>query len=276
MNYLRCDSCGHFNEVKTEYLSFCGACGKKLENCFQYWKKSNSGSFEDYKKENCIEQAAVSLPASPGKKRNPLRLPAYILLYFICLSSLILAKVYVFDKTVASMATLAGNASHGDLAVLNGAGWNSMDCDGILLQSPIKLNRNDELVELPPEIRELVSRLDIWSGSYSNSFYIMTSSTTYITGLPANLEGAATGSVNEMSRREGVSDFAYEESDIERSGKKGKLQKGRYRQNDIQMAFVNAIFAEESRLWQVAVGYYGGSPEGPEISNRVIDSIRLR
>ncbi len=30
MHYLKCDQCGHLNEAKTEYLTFCTACNKRI------------------------------------------------------------------------------------------------------------------------------------------------------------------------------------------------------------------------------------------------------
>lgn len=40
MHYLRCNNCGHFNEVKTEYLTFCSKCNKKLNNSYGEWRKT--------------------------------------------------------------------------------------------------------------------------------------------------------------------------------------------------------------------------------------------
>lgn len=57
MYFLRCNSCGHLNEVKTEYLIFCSKCKKKIENNYSNWIKRNPGkSFEDYKKMVCTTQ----------------------------------------------------------------------------------------------------------------------------------------------------------------------------------------------------------------------------
>lgn len=67
MDYLKCTKCGHYNEVKTEYLVLCNACGKKLENSFVSWAKHNHDkSFEDYKQEVCTP-VKVEAPKSKAK-----------------------------------------------------------------------------------------------------------------------------------------------------------------------------------------------------------------
>jgi hypothetical protein len=57
MNYLICGKCGHFNEVKSEYLIFCESCNKKLENNYSDWKKRNSDkTFDDFKEIICTTE----------------------------------------------------------------------------------------------------------------------------------------------------------------------------------------------------------------------------
>ncbi len=60
MYYLKCENCGHLNELKTEYLTFCTSCKKKMTNNFTEWKKRNPGkSFEDYKQLMCISEDKI-------------------------------------------------------------------------------------------------------------------------------------------------------------------------------------------------------------------------
>ncbi len=57
MHFIKCSNCGHFNEVKTEYLIFCSQCNKKLENNLTDWRKRNSDkSFDDYKQLICTTE----------------------------------------------------------------------------------------------------------------------------------------------------------------------------------------------------------------------------
>jgi len=57
MHFIKCSNCGHFNEVKTEYLIFCSQCNKKLEKNYTDWSKRNSDkSFDDYKQLICTTE----------------------------------------------------------------------------------------------------------------------------------------------------------------------------------------------------------------------------
>jgi|WetSurMetagenome_2_1015567.scaffolds.fasta_scaffold80678_1 hypothetical protein len=54
MYFLKCPKCGHFNEVKTEYMIFCANCHKKLDNNYTDWFRQNPDkSFDTYKQLMC-------------------------------------------------------------------------------------------------------------------------------------------------------------------------------------------------------------------------------
>lgn len=72
MYYLKCNHCGGYNEIKTEFQIFCSICGKKLENNFKEWEKRNPGkNFEDFVKIECTtekEEVIVKKQSSKGWK----------------------------------------------------------------------------------------------------------------------------------------------------------------------------------------------------------------
>jgi hypothetical protein len=56
MLYLKCTNCGHYNELKTEYITFCTNCNKILSDNFPDWKKRNPDrTLDDFKKIVCTE-----------------------------------------------------------------------------------------------------------------------------------------------------------------------------------------------------------------------------
>lgn len=58
MHYLICGKCGHYNEVKSEYLVFCSNCKKKLENNYSDWSNRNPDkTFEDFKEIICTTES---------------------------------------------------------------------------------------------------------------------------------------------------------------------------------------------------------------------------
>jgi hypothetical protein len=83
MVYLKCSRCGHYNEVRSEYITFCTRCNKKIEDNFPDWKKKNPDkSFDEFKKTVCSETA--SEPELKPAKRHPKSLKYWVgfLLFF--------------------------------------------------------------------------------------------------------------------------------------------------------------------------------------------------
>jgi hypothetical protein len=71
MLYLKCTNCGHYNELKTEYITFCTNCNKILPDNFQDWKKRNpEKSLNDFKNLVCIANKET-----PIQKKNKSKWP---------------------------------------------------------------------------------------------------------------------------------------------------------------------------------------------------------
>jgi hypothetical protein len=78
MYFLKCSRCGHFNEVKTEYMIFCSNCNKKLDNNYSDWIKRNSDkSYDDFKKLICTTEAKETPKIKP-KSNKPKGLKYWI------------------------------------------------------------------------------------------------------------------------------------------------------------------------------------------------------
>lgn len=79
MDYLKCNNCGHLNKIKTEYLTFCTDCNKKLDNNFSDWNNRNpEKTFEEFKKVVCISEEDINNAKSQKKKTNKKGLKYYI------------------------------------------------------------------------------------------------------------------------------------------------------------------------------------------------------
>ena len=85
MHYLKCEQCGHINVLKTEYLTFCSNCNKKLDNSFSEWQKRNQGkSFDDYKQLVCISETEIQRQieeARPKKSKSAKYWIGFIVLF---------------------------------------------------------------------------------------------------------------------------------------------------------------------------------------------------
>ena len=95
MHYLACDHCLHPNEVKSEYLTFCEKCGKKIQNNFTEWQKENPGrSFEEFKNTVCRTAILHWEPEEiqPRQKKN--KLLQYSIILFGAAAAVTLAMVW--------------------------------------------------------------------------------------------------------------------------------------------------------------------------------------
>ncbi|MUP39139.1 hypothetical protein [Labilibaculum euxinus] len=71
MHYLKCNNCGHLNELKSEYMTFCTKCSKKLENNYSDWKIRNSDqSFDEFKQVMCTTEAIEASKEIPKTKNR--------------------------------------------------------------------------------------------------------------------------------------------------------------------------------------------------------------
>jgi hypothetical protein len=78
MYFLKCDICGHCNEVKTEYLTFCSNCHKKLKNNYSDWVRLNPGkTFDNFKQTVCITEI-VEAPQEKKERNRPKSLKFWI------------------------------------------------------------------------------------------------------------------------------------------------------------------------------------------------------
>lgn len=72
MHFLKCNNCGHLNEVKSEYMVFCSKCKKKLGNNFSDWHRMHpEKSFEDFKHLVCISHEEIPVSNQPVKSKKP-------------------------------------------------------------------------------------------------------------------------------------------------------------------------------------------------------------
>jgi hypothetical protein len=69
MIYLKCSKCGHYNEFKTEYITFCTNCNKVIPDNYPDWKKRNpEKSLDDFKRLFCTDKIEEALPKKDAKK----------------------------------------------------------------------------------------------------------------------------------------------------------------------------------------------------------------
>lgn len=267
MHYIKCNNCGHLNEVKSEYLIFCSNCDKKIENNFRDWEKRNPGkSFEDFKQLMCVSELDLQ-QTSTNKNSRPKGLKywigfavAFAIVYAIgSFGGEAIVKFFNSEKTAKEVLENEWiTDTYGEL--------------GLTVTTPIKMTKSD--LPIPDNVRQVIEQMDIYDHMSEKGFKIMISSVKYNSSIgQINLQGAADGSISEMKLEKGVSDFNYTEENVQHKNISGFKQKGTYNQNGIVVEFINMGFSKGLIFWQVFVAYQIDDEVGRIAAKRVIDSI---
>jgi hypothetical protein len=270
--YLKCDHCGHLNEVKTEYLVFCQQCNKKLDNNYANWKMTSFGkSFEDYKKEVCISSDHLQQqePKTKSKKKRITRqqwinmIIGITMVVIIGKGTELLIRHYFFPS----------------LKKYTQVEWTQQTCGtlGLSLEAPLELKPADEMAEqLPEAAMDLIQLVESCQTNVKfRKLYIMANSVRYNPDINVSLEGAIQGSLQEVQNRTEVKNFQHDVSPIRNGELVGGLITGKWKEGSSLVGFRMVIFAKGTVMWQVLVGYDYTDPHGREIADKIIQSVRI-
>jgi hypothetical protein len=106
MYYLKCEHCGHLNEIKSEYLVFCAGCSKKIESNYTAWSRKNEGkTLEEFKKLVCItDEQVMLLEKETTRKKIPLGIK--ILAGYLAALTILLALLMLADDILSVLSKL--------------------------------------------------------------------------------------------------------------------------------------------------------------------------
>ncbi len=267
--YLKCNQCGHLNEVKSPYLVFCTGCNKKLENNFSSWQaKHPEKSYEDFQQLMCVSDADLQIKNTEKKtKHKSMKYWIGFVISFAVFYAIgqfggqSIVRFFNFDKTPENIMQKDWvYKSYGDL--------------GLSLETPTVLKKGT--LALPEEIQQLIEHMDVYDNMSQKGFKVTANSIKYSDKIgQANLEGAAEGSVNEMKIQKGVTDFNYEQFRVNLDIIPGIIQSGTYKHKGEAVEFTNAIFSKGTTTWQVLVLWKEDDIFGRQAGKRIIDSIKI-
>lgn len=269
MHFLKCNSCGSLNEVKSEFLIFCQKCNKKLDVNFRDWQIRNPDkTFDDFKSLICVSENEVN--NNPVVKKNRPKSFKYWIAFAITLTiSTIIGQLFgdklfeliKFGKTSKSLLEQTWlSEKYGQ--------------DGLIVETPFKLNATQ--LPFPDNVKALIDNCSSYTTKTSKSFMIMINCIRYKPEVGTlNLQGAANGSVSEMKMQSGVTDFDYTEDYIFKGDIPGFIQNGTYIQDKVEIAFINTGYVRGIVMYQIFVGYKSDDEVAKQIAERVIASIKI-
>lgn len=131
-------------------------------------------------------------------------------------------------------------------------------------------------VELDSEVRKKIDLMETYTldNVNANDYQCLVSYVIYNKGIMADLDGAAEGSITNMSKEASISDFKVEKKYIALPGAKGILITGTYKADGKKGVFRSEIFVKRNNLWMVITMDLTGDTMG-KITTAILNSIAI-
>ncbi|WP_212006633.1 hypothetical protein [Chitinophaga sp. HK235] len=274
MKYLQCDTCSHTNALKSEYLTFCDNCGKKLPNTFADWRKAHPlGSFAEYQqlvgisiKEKKPNKTAIWLrnqlqPANKGK----------VIVFFSLVLVLLATAGTLFGKR-AVFTLLYAKVPKSYLY----SSWQTATIgrQALEISTPVKLWIHDQA--LAPEITKVTEYAKSYRNEEGGGIQITVNMYSYWENVANNLENAAEDMRHTM-QQDDLSDIRSKSIPVLISGMSGKLEEGNYLyKGGIRLAFQNLVVVKGKSRWEILIRYRDDDAVAPQVAQRVLKSLKIK
>ncbi len=271
MHFLKCSHCGKFTEVKSEYVTLCQHCEKKLDNHFRQWSERNPNkSFIEFKDLVCVTDNEVENIPKVKSPKSRLGLKFWIGFVFTAIVSTLVNQYF---KGNLEWAFRPSSSSQNLLE----ATWTrqSYGLNAVTLEIPFQLDS----IALPftEDVAGLIDHITSNIKETRSGLTVMVNGINYVKKVgEVNLWGAAQGLVEEISNQPGVSELNHTEEGTFKDGFPGIIQKGTYFQNKTKMKFVNLIYGKDLLMYQITLGYRYRDKAAEEIIQRIMQSIEIK
>jgi hypothetical protein len=275
MIYLKCKSCGHYNELRSEFLTFCGQCEKKLENNYSEWKnKRPESNFEDFQQEVAV--------GTNGVKTSRLTLLKQRYLKQVGRRGVLLTLILVIGIAAVAGGYFGKRVVYGMIfPKLNKASlyksWETavIGRQALEISTPVHLGVNDK--PLIPEIAQLVEYAKSYRNRGDDGMQIEVNMYSYRPNISNDLEVAGVAAAEEMKQSGEISDLKYTSNPVMQSGVDALLQQGTFAfKNAIRLSFCNLLLVSGQHRWQIAIRYREDDTTASLAAQRIIKSIRIK
>ncbi len=270
--FILCPHCEFPNEVKTQYLTFCSDCGKKLDKTFTNWHKDHpKSSFEEYLSSECyaVDEKLIKPRSTPDKEEfkpgNKVWLGTLIGIVFIIALGV--------SVTIDWSSLLASDIATKEVLDVD---WERKTYGslGLSIEAPFVLKTMP--VKIPAEARKFIGSMESFTVKQSQ-IEVMLSHVQYVPSVgQANLSGATTGILNNMRNARGVSDFKYDQRIQSFTNYEGYELNGTYFLAGKRHQFVCAVVAKELKLYQVIINFPADNQTMKAVADRIIKSIEIK
>ena len=272
--YLNCQNCDYYNEVSSEYLTFCESCKKKLIGNFREWQKFNPDKgLVDFKLEECIEESKIPLSEEiyEPKELKSKKIWLKVLISALVILGLMLVffpSIYKNSQLLLYFSTLNDKESHFN--------WEQKQYGdyGLYFDSPVKLK--PLALNIPAQHASLLKELQSYSSDPDASIAVMAISTEFNPNIGSvNLQASISSFIKQIKSLPGISNLRLSQTETSISGIDGYEQKGTFLQDGKPKAFISIGVTKGMILWQVMVVYDDKNDSLEEAKERIINSIEI-
>ncbi|MBW8684271.1 hypothetical protein [Chitinophaga rhizophila] len=275
MIYLKCKSCGHYNELKSEFLTFCADCGKKLPVNYAEWKlKHPEGSFEQFQKDKGVKQKKA--------RANHLGILQQRYLAWAGRRGVIITLILVIGLAAVAGGYIGKRVVYNLIyPKINKAwlysSWETVKIgrQAIEISTPMHLGVNDR--PLAPEIAQFVEYAKSYRNRVEEGMHVEVNMYSYRANVSNDLEVAGAASATEMKKNKEISDLKYTTDTLSQNGMAALLQEGSFLyKNGVRLSFANLLMVNGQHRWEVVIRYREDDTIGLETAHRIIKSIHVK
>lgn len=267
MYYLKCGHCAAYSSLKSEYITFCDHCGKKLPVSYADWKVRHPlEDFDAFRKAEGISAAEYqSIMKKQYRRAFDMRKTAALITGLVVLLTFSALGAYYGPALVKMLREPAVSP-----ALLEAANWRTFRGNVIRLQTPFSLS--------PVNARETAGmRIKTFKGgSRADGLVIQMQEAVHLSDPDIGLEPAAGELAEMLSNLPNTSRFTMKEQLLDISGQRAIWQHGTYvYQQSVEMEFNSLVVVQGGTRVQVLVTHRGQDQTGREVAGKVMRSARL-
>ncbi|MCE4562709.1 hypothetical protein INQ51_00180 [Maribellus sp. CM-23] len=191
MYYLKCEKCGHYNSVISEYMVYCGKCKIHLPNNYIDWVSKNPNkNFDDFKQLVCISQSDVptqnttvvkppkrseaSSSVPPKRRKRKLTKSQLIGIIVGAIVAAVFTQIGKYAATELKEFIQMRKIESVEFAAPDTTNWNSFTCDKanfemLFPQTPMELSQDVEVEN--GELRVVMYMYEPELGADANLLY---------------------------------------------------------------------------------------------------------
>lgn len=275
MIYLKCNACAHYNELRSEFLTFCGHCGRKLPDNYSEWKQKHPESdFEAFREEIAVQKETPGIGRFATWKQQYLGIVGkrgFMLTLVLIITLAAVAGGYYGKRVVLNMfyPRVAENVMY--------VSWETVTIGkkALVISTPMHIGVNDK--PLDKEIAQLVDYAKSYRNRVVEGMEVEVDMYSYRGHVSNSLKSAGAAVTREMERSEEIADLKYATNPVILGGMNALLQEGDYTyKSAIRLSFHNLLLVQGQHRWLVRIRHRADDTTANTAAQRIIKSIRIK